>query len=222
MQVRSALLQQLEDFGFQAELRATGKTHLRVLATQVFHLALDALHQGTGVQVVGQHDHLLHAEQGLALHHPELTAAQREHKVLAMLEDVQFKALPVSAKRWYEIDDPNDLAVAETMFAEHEAKLTAEAVPWNGHSQSLQLALPPLAVMSVVPPLEAVAAEHSPEMAWDEAEMQLADAIKAERGPGPAVHAEKSASTRPAPPAHKIIFHKDRGSCLTDLLFFIN
>src|SRR5208283_4079148 len=37
-------------------------------------------------------------------------------KVLAFLEDVRFKALLVSGKRWYEIDDPNDLSVAETIF----------------------------------------------------------------------------------------------------------
>lgn len=54
-------------------------------------------------------------------------------KVLAMLEDVQFKALPVSAKRWYEIDDPNDLAVAETMFAEHEAKLERMQARYGGY-----------------------------------------------------------------------------------------
>jgi histidinol-phosphate/aromatic aminotransferase/cobyric acid decarboxylase-like protein len=54
-------------------------------------------------------------------------------KVLAMLEDVQFKALPVSAKRWYEIDDPNDLAVAETMFSEHEGKLERMQARYGGY-----------------------------------------------------------------------------------------
>jgi histidinol-phosphate/aromatic aminotransferase/cobyric acid decarboxylase-like protein/choline kinase len=54
-------------------------------------------------------------------------------KVLAMLEDVQFKALPVSAKRWYEIDDPNDLAVAETIFAAHEVKLERMQARYGGY-----------------------------------------------------------------------------------------
>jgi len=54
-------------------------------------------------------------------------------KVLAMLEDVQFKALPVSAKLWYEIDDPNDLSVAETIFSKHEAKLELMQARYGGY-----------------------------------------------------------------------------------------
>jgi histidinol-phosphate/aromatic aminotransferase/cobyric acid decarboxylase-like protein/choline kinase len=54
-------------------------------------------------------------------------------KVLALLEDVRFKALPVSGKRWYEIDDPNDLAVAETIFSEHEAKLERMQARYGGY-----------------------------------------------------------------------------------------
>jgi len=54
-------------------------------------------------------------------------------KVLAFLEDVRFKAFPVSGRRWYEIDDPNDLAVAETIFAEHESKLERMQSRYGGY-----------------------------------------------------------------------------------------
>ena len=54
-------------------------------------------------------------------------------KVLAFLEDVRFKAFPVSGRRWYEIDDPNDLAVAETIFSEHEAKLERMQARYGGY-----------------------------------------------------------------------------------------
>jgi histidinol-phosphate/aromatic aminotransferase/cobyric acid decarboxylase-like protein/choline kinase len=54
-------------------------------------------------------------------------------KVLAFLEDVRFKAFPVSGRRWYEIDDPNDLAVAETIFAEHESKLERMQARYGGY-----------------------------------------------------------------------------------------
>jgi histidinol-phosphate/aromatic aminotransferase/cobyric acid decarboxylase-like protein/choline kinase len=54
-------------------------------------------------------------------------------KVLAMLGDVQFKALPVSGKRWYEIDDPNDLAVAETIFSAHDVKLQSMQSRYGGY-----------------------------------------------------------------------------------------
>lgn len=54
-------------------------------------------------------------------------------KVLALLEDVRFKALPVSGRRWYEIDDPNDLSVAETIFSEHEEKLERMQARYGGY-----------------------------------------------------------------------------------------
>jgi hypothetical protein len=38
-------------------------------AAQVVHLAVDALHQRAGVEVVGQHHHLAQADQHLPLHH---------------------------------------------------------------------------------------------------------------------------------------------------------
>jgi histidinol-phosphate/aromatic aminotransferase/cobyric acid decarboxylase-like protein/choline kinase len=54
-------------------------------------------------------------------------------KVLAFLEDVRFKGFPVKGRRWYEIDDPNDLAVAETIFSEHEKKLERMQSRYGGY-----------------------------------------------------------------------------------------
>jgi histidinol-phosphate/aromatic aminotransferase/cobyric acid decarboxylase-like protein/choline kinase len=54
-------------------------------------------------------------------------------KVLAFLEDVRFKGFPVKGRRWYEIDDPNDLAVAETIFSEHEGKLERMQARYGGY-----------------------------------------------------------------------------------------
>jgi histidinol-phosphate/aromatic aminotransferase/cobyric acid decarboxylase-like protein/choline kinase len=54
-------------------------------------------------------------------------------KVLAFLEDVRFKGFPVNGRRWYEIDDPNDLAVAETIFSEHESKLERMQSRYGGY-----------------------------------------------------------------------------------------
>ena len=54
-------------------------------------------------------------------------------KVLAFLEDVRFKALLVSGKRWYEIDDPNDLSVAETIFSESKGKLERMQARYGGY-----------------------------------------------------------------------------------------
>jgi histidinol-phosphate/aromatic aminotransferase/cobyric acid decarboxylase-like protein/choline kinase len=54
-------------------------------------------------------------------------------KVLAFLDDVRFKGLPVKGRRWYEIDDPNDLAVAETIFSEGELKLERMQQRYGGY-----------------------------------------------------------------------------------------
>jgi histidinol-phosphate/aromatic aminotransferase/cobyric acid decarboxylase-like protein/choline kinase len=54
-------------------------------------------------------------------------------KVLAFLEDVSFKGFHVSGRRWYEIDDPNDLAVAETIFSEGESKLERMQARYGGY-----------------------------------------------------------------------------------------
>ena len=70
LQVGDALLQQLEDFLLKPEVRRAGEADPRILRAQVLDLAVDALHQRAGVEVVGQHDDLAHADQRLALHHP--------------------------------------------------------------------------------------------------------------------------------------------------------
>lgn len=44
-------------------------------------------------------------------------------KVLAFLEDIDLRAMPVMGRRWYEIDDPHDLSVAETLFSPAAEKL---------------------------------------------------------------------------------------------------
>lgn len=44
-------------------------------------------------------------------------------KVLAFLEDIDLRAMPVKGRRWYEIDDPHDLSVAETLFSSAPEKL---------------------------------------------------------------------------------------------------
>ena len=57
-----ALLQQVEDLLLETEIGALGKTQARILPSQVLHLALDALHQAAGKELVGQDDDLGHAQ----------------------------------------------------------------------------------------------------------------------------------------------------------------
>lgn len=54
-------------------------------------------------------------------------------KVLAFLEDSGLKGLKVSGKRWYEIDDPQDLAVAETIFSEDTQRLERMQSRYGGY-----------------------------------------------------------------------------------------
>jgi len=54
-------------------------------------------------------------------------------KVLAFFDDVRFKGFPVKGRRWYEIDDPNDLAVAETIFSSGEQKLERMQHRYGGY-----------------------------------------------------------------------------------------
>jgi histidinol-phosphate/aromatic aminotransferase/cobyric acid decarboxylase-like protein/choline kinase len=54
-------------------------------------------------------------------------------KVLAFLEDVRLKAHPVSGRRWYEIDDPNDLAIAEAIFADPDRRLQLVQSRYGGY-----------------------------------------------------------------------------------------
>jgi histidinol-phosphate/aromatic aminotransferase/cobyric acid decarboxylase-like protein len=54
-------------------------------------------------------------------------------KVLAFLEDVRLKAHPVSGRRWYEIDDPNDLSIAEALFADPGRRLELMQGRYGGY-----------------------------------------------------------------------------------------
>lgn len=54
-------------------------------------------------------------------------------KVLAFFEEVPFKGLRAKGRLWYEIDDPNDLAIAEAIFAEGEAKVELFKSRYGGY-----------------------------------------------------------------------------------------
>lgn len=54
-------------------------------------------------------------------------------KVLAFLDEVRLKAHDVGARRWYEIDDPNDLEVAQSIFLEGEARLDLMQARYGGY-----------------------------------------------------------------------------------------
>lgn len=44
-------------------------------------------------------------------------------RVITMLDRVELKALPLDGERWYEIDDVQDLDIAEALFAEKDQRL---------------------------------------------------------------------------------------------------
>jgi len=44
-------------------------------------------------------------------------------RVICMLEHSELKALPITTEKWYEIDDVQDLDIAEALFAEDDAHL---------------------------------------------------------------------------------------------------
>lgn len=44
-------------------------------------------------------------------------------RVITMLDRVELKALPLDGERWYEIDDVQDLDIAEALFADENARL---------------------------------------------------------------------------------------------------
>ncbi|PKL25850.1 MAG: aminotransferase [Spirochaetae bacterium HGW-Spirochaetae-3] len=54
-------------------------------------------------------------------------------KVLAFLDNAKLKAHPVSGRHWYEIDDPHDLAVAETIFAPPAQRLANMQARYGGY-----------------------------------------------------------------------------------------
>ncbi len=54
-------------------------------------------------------------------------------KVITLLRDPQIKGEPLNGEKWYEIDDAQDLDIAETMFAEPEERLTRLQKRYGGY-----------------------------------------------------------------------------------------
>lgn len=54
-------------------------------------------------------------------------------RVITMLDKVKFKALPLDGEKWYEIDDIQDLDIAETIFAEDSQKLLKYQKRYGGY-----------------------------------------------------------------------------------------
>ena len=50
-------------------------------------------------------------------------------RVIAMLDDPEIKAKKLNGQRWYEIDDIQDLDIAESMFADDDLRLDKASVP---------------------------------------------------------------------------------------------
>ena len=54
-------------------------------------------------------------------------------RVITLLDSCDLKALPLSGQKWYEIDDVQDLRIAEAMFAEADAKLVKYQNSYGGY-----------------------------------------------------------------------------------------
>lgn len=54
-------------------------------------------------------------------------------RVITLLDNVELKALPVGGLKWYEIDDVQDLDIAETIFAEKEEVMHRFNMRYGGH-----------------------------------------------------------------------------------------
>ena len=54
-------------------------------------------------------------------------------RVITLLDNSDLKALPVGDEKWYEIDDVQDLDIAETLFAEDEEMLRRYNYRYGGH-----------------------------------------------------------------------------------------
>ena len=54
-------------------------------------------------------------------------------RVLTMIDKSSLKALPIGDEKWYEIDDIQDLDIAETIFAEGEMKLKKYMKRYGGY-----------------------------------------------------------------------------------------
>ena len=54
-------------------------------------------------------------------------------RVITLIDDVELKALPIGNEKWYEIDDVQDLDIAETIFAEGDEMLQRFNYRYGGH-----------------------------------------------------------------------------------------
>ena len=54
-------------------------------------------------------------------------------RVITLIDDVELKALPIGKEKWYEIDDVQDLDIAETIFAEGDEMLRRFNYRYGGH-----------------------------------------------------------------------------------------
>lgn len=54
-------------------------------------------------------------------------------RVITLLDNSNLKALPVGNEKWYEIDDVQDLDIAETLFAEDEEMMRRYNYRYGGH-----------------------------------------------------------------------------------------
>ena len=54
-------------------------------------------------------------------------------RVITLLDNAELKALPIGNERWYEIDDIQDLDIAETIFAEGDEMLHRFNYRYGGH-----------------------------------------------------------------------------------------
>ncbi|MDE7381490.1 MAG: aminotransferase class I/II-fold pyridoxal phosphate-dependent enzyme [Muribaculaceae bacterium] len=54
-------------------------------------------------------------------------------RVLTMIDSTGIKALPISGKHWYEIDDIQDLRIAEAIFADPEERLQKISKSFGGY-----------------------------------------------------------------------------------------
>ncbi|MBE6375057.1 MAG: aminotransferase class I/II-fold pyridoxal phosphate-dependent enzyme [Lentisphaerae bacterium] len=54
-------------------------------------------------------------------------------RILTFLDQTDFKALPLDDEKWYEIDDAQDLDIAEAIFAENKQRLTKYFKRYGGY-----------------------------------------------------------------------------------------
>lgn len=54
-------------------------------------------------------------------------------RVITLIDKCDFKALPITGMHWYEIDDVQDLRIAETIFAEPEERLAKMQHAYGGY-----------------------------------------------------------------------------------------